>query len=282
MCPSVPPRRAGPELRPRCGRRVTGVCRTGRPAQGRVYSGHLPSPARGFSLPSRAGPPPGCPGQRPDRPCDSHAALDGEEGWSPWAEWTQCSVTCGSGTQQRGRSCDVTSNTCLGPSIQTRVCSLGKCDNRSECQGCLVSGGGVGCFSSSPPLGVSKRPDSGRPDALVLVCVLVRQDGGWSHWSPWSSCSVTCGVGNITRIRLCNSPVPQMGGKNCRGSGRETKGCQGVPCPSRWGEGRAGAGARDSGDQGSGPGPLLPSGSGTEPLSCWNPASGQIPTTCKP
>uniref|UniRef100_A0A452TVB6 Thrombospondin-2 n=1 Tax=Ursus maritimus TaxID=29073 RepID=A0A452TVB6_URSMA len=149
---------------------------------------------RGFSLPSRAGPPPGCPGQRPDRPCDSHAALDGEEGWSPWAEWTQCSVTCGSGTQQRGRSCDVTSNTCLGPSIQTRVCSLGKCDNR------------------------------------------IRQDGGWSHWSPWSSCSVTCGVGNITRIRLCNSPVPQMGGKNCRGSGRETKGCQGVPCPidGRW------------------------------------------------
>lgn len=67
-------------------------------------------------------------------PCASHAAADGEEGWSPWAEWTECSASCGPGTQQRGRSCDVTSNTCLGPSIQTRACSLGKCDNRSECQ----------------------------------------------------------------------------------------------------------------------------------------------------
>lgn len=80
-------------------------------------------------------------------------AADGEEGWSPWAEWTQCSVTCGSGTQQRGRSCDVTSNTCLGPSIQTRTCSLGQCDHRSESRGPGVAPGGWGLGGSgwSPP-----------------------------------------------------------------------------------------------------------------------------------
>uniref|UniRef100_A0A674AZ85 Thrombospondin-2-like n=1 Tax=Salmo trutta TaxID=8032 RepID=A0A674AZ85_SALTR len=120
---------------------------------------------------------------------DFPPAKDSEDGWSPWSEWTECTVTCGTGTQQRGRSCDATSNPCSGPSIQTRKCSLGKCDSR------------------------------------------VRQDGRWSLWSPWSSCSVTCGEGQITRIRHCNAPTPQLGGKDCEGQGRETQRCEAKPCP---------------------------------------------------
>uniref|UniRef100_A0A8C9UYJ1 Thrombospondin 2a n=1 Tax=Scleropages formosus TaxID=113540 RepID=A0A8C9UYJ1_SCLFO len=118
---------------------------------------------------------------------------DSDDGWSPWSEWTECTVTCGTGTQQRGRSCDATNNPCVGPSIQTRKCSLGKCDRR------------------------------------------IRQDGGWSLWSPWSSCSVTCGEGQITRIRHCNAPVPQLGGKDCEGSGRETQRCEAKPFDGGWG-----------------------------------------------
>uniref|UniRef100_A0AAV2LGT2 Thrombospondin-2-like n=1 Tax=Knipowitschia caucasica TaxID=637954 RepID=A0AAV2LGT2_KNICA len=140
--------------------------------------------------------------------------LDSEDGWTAWSEWTHCSVSCGRGGQQRGRSCNGISSTCSGPSVQTRSCTKVKCDR--------------------------KMPPTGR----------------WGHWSPWSSCSVSCGEGNKTRLRLCDSPQTQRGGRGgegggggrgggggggCSGAERENQACTKPPCPiaggwSSWSE----------------------------------------------
>ncbi|XP_078596869.1 A disintegrin and metalloproteinase with thrombospondin motifs 6-like [Branchiostoma floridae x Branchiostoma japonicum] len=41
-------------------------------------------------------------------------------------------------------------------------------------------------------------------------------DGGWSE-PEWSACSRTCGTGVRTGKRLCNSPLPANGGRQCQG-----------------------------------------------------------------
>lgn len=50
-------------------------------------------------------------------------------------------------------------------------------------------------------------------------------DGGWGRWSPWGSCSVTCGTGKVSRSRLCNNPTPLHGGRFCEGEPIEWKPC---------------------------------------------------------
>jgi len=50
-------------------------------------------------------------------------------------------------------------------------------------------------------------------------------DGGFSEWTMFGNCSVSCGVGFRHRSRECNNPAPQHGGKNCQGASSETEDC---------------------------------------------------------
>ena len=50
-------------------------------------------------------------------------------------------------------------------------------------------------------------------------------NGGWSSWSDYGACSVTCGLGRQTRTRACDNPSPSGGGSTCPGSSAETREC---------------------------------------------------------
>ena len=56
-------------------------------------------------------------------------------------------------------------------------------------------------------------------------------DGGWSDWTWWGSCSVSCGGGTRERSRECNNPSPENGGKDCLGPIVDTGSCNEHACP---------------------------------------------------
>ena len=57
------------------------------------------------------------------------AAEDAE--WQEWVQWSQCSVTCGNGTQVRARACGEAkyggNEVCHGDSSEVQECSVADC-----------------------------------------------------------------------------------------------------------------------------------------------------------
>ncbi|XP_078695686.1 coadhesin-like [Branchiostoma floridae x Branchiostoma belcheri] len=54
----------------------------------------------------------------------------------------------------------------------------------------------------------------------------------WSEWTPWSVCTVSCGAGNQTRYRTCNTASGNGSVANCTGDAFQTRACMDIgPCP---------------------------------------------------
>ena len=82
-------------------------------------------------------------------------------------------------------------------------------------------------------LRLCKKSECPGPDRQTQNCtytVHCPTDGAWAQWSNWSSCSATCGNGNMFRTRTCTDPAPQYGGQECTGSNEQSQSCI-VNCP---------------------------------------------------
>jgi hypothetical protein len=59
-------------------------------------------------------------------PCDLGRG-EGDDVWSEWSNWSDCSVECGGGVQHRTRVCEGRADECDGPSRMSRNCNTHKC-----------------------------------------------------------------------------------------------------------------------------------------------------------
>lgn len=109
-----------------------------------------------------------------------------------WTQWTTWSA------------CDVTCN--AGMEVRRRTCT-----DPSPVHG------GMDCVGNSTESRVCQKES----------CPV---DGGWSDWSSWGSCSVTCGVGMEKRDRSCSNPWPGHFGDHCFGDAHEDRICFSLPC----------------------------------------------------
>ncbi|XP_078377130.1 SCO-spondin-like isoform X1 [Oculina patagonica] len=193
-----------------------------------------------------------CPGQnRESRRCRTNPCpVNGR--WSQWGDWCKCSKTCGTGNQNRKRTCSNPppqhgGKQCKGPSEQTKSCLLKQCpayggwgswgkwsacsktcgtgtqNRKRKCEG--YSGNCAGSNEETRHCNTQKCP------AAVV-------DGGWGDWSDWSACSESCGPGSSIRSRQCNNPAPGPGGKPCTGHPVSSKSCNEGSCPvdGGWGD----------------------------------------------
>lgn len=175
--------------------------------------------------------------------------MDGN--YTNWSGFSPCSVSCGEGMKTRTRSCSNPrpqhgGDHCQGDPSDTQNCFLRHCPihgNYSEwsvfspCT--LTCGGGKQyrtrtCTRPSPQYGglncSGLGPEREDVDCNQNPCPI---NGGYSEWSDYSACSVSCNSGKETRTRMCNRPPPQHGGKDCSlyGPAKETRSCFIKVCP---------------------------------------------------
>ncbi|XP_078697589.1 adhesion G protein-coupled receptor B1-like [Branchiostoma floridae x Branchiostoma belcheri] len=195
-----------------------------------------------------------CPGSHlQERQCHQDpCAADGE--WSDWGEYSECTLTCGRGTQQRTRTCLGQAGTgaaCEGPATETRRCNEMPCPADgwwSEWGGwgqCSVScGGGItnrtrACDNPVPSWGGR---DCEGNDTEIQSCGLDPCPGEvyWSTWSDFSTCAATCGNTTHSRTRACMNGTTVVAESVCNGTAADTvdwERCTNNPCPvaGNWG-----------------------------------------------
>ncbi|XP_028403037.1 uncharacterized protein LOC114525804 isoform X2 [Dendronephthya gigantea] len=175
--------------------------------------------------------------------------------YSEWLSWSSCSGFCGSGFQNRSRTCTnpepaYNGAGCSGPSSDVKVCQhntpcsdeagYGEWSRWTLCTQTCGKGARIRtrkCKDGSDPSLCTAESSQSKPCDKGACPV----HGNWASWSNWGPCSASCGSGVKERSRTCTNPVPFYGGLDCFENSHDYSDCvMPVDCPgddefSQWG-----------------------------------------------
>ncbi|XP_076015524.1 properdin-like [Genypterus blacodes] len=227
------------------------------PSRERNRSCSSPAPSDGTVPPGTR-----CPGDSTqDQDCSELPNCPVDGSWGAWSPPRPCSVSCGEGLRLSIRRCDSPSpkyggGFCEGPSTRSSVCQ-GPCpvdglwtgwSSWSQCSTSCIQEGRPSvrtrqrsCSNPAPSSSPQGKacPGVNRQTENCNHLPHCPVDGGWGPWGPFSSCSVTCGLGLQESIRRCESPAPKHKGHPCPGAGHRSIICKtNVHCPvdGEWAE----------------------------------------------
>jgi len=163
--------------------------------------------------------------------------------WNDWSDWIQCSASCGSNSTTRRNRTYMPAvhggQACFGDSEQEKSCYEPPC----PVNGVWSDWSEWNCQASCSPATQKRYREKTEPEHGGKECQgsavetsacenipLCPVDCTWSHWSTWSFCSATCGVGTRTRLRN-RTQYEEHGGGSCYGTQDDEAVCTAGECP---------------------------------------------------
>jgi len=183
-----------------------------------------------------------------EQPCQRDCA------WAPFAEWTPCSKSCGTGAQTRSRiqlqSAANGGHDCEGLGTESRNCNTQPCPIScvwspfSAWTPCSQKCGGG--YQMRTRTVTTKAEYGGKAcvgcatDSRACNAEPCAANCKWAPWHAWSECTATCGGGVQNRTRAVLQAASN-GGKDCQGPAAQFRDCNTAKCPvdckwSPWGQ----------------------------------------------
>jgi len=160
--------------------------------------------------------------------------------WTNWTQWSDCSTSCGTGSQERSRGIAVElkgrGKNCSGPAKETKMCNQEECpvdcvqSDWKDWSSCEPYCDGVQSRIRKILVEASNGGVACGPSIQSRECNNTCLDCMWSDWLDWGQCDVSCDGGSQSRTR--SVAQPKVGeAADCKGASKESQDCNTMSCP---------------------------------------------------